>query len=364
VNIRRASAEYERWLGTHLRIVRSDLKLKHQRMAEAAFPFLRATFYRWAQLLPDQCPGLMNAEHVLGVGDLHVENFGTWRDAEGRLVWGVNDFDEACWLPFTNDLARLATSAMLAVAGRHLAVDGKRAADLILEGYSDALDAGGTPVVLAERHHALRLLATYRLHEAQQFWEKLQAFTTVRQPLRPGVGKLLSRALPERDLGYRVVHRVAGLGSLGRERFVAIAESQGGMVAREAKALAPSAWLWAEGRSSRKIRYQEALDAAVRCLDPFVAVKRRWLVRRLAPDCSRIDLAELPKERDEERLLHAMGWETANVHLGSRSPKRLRADLRRQPRHWLHDAATTLAEVVTKDWKEWKSLPRIGFPSS
>jgi len=32
---------------------------------------------------------------VLAVGDLHVENFGTWRDAEGRLIWGVNDFDES-----------------------------------------------------------------------------------------------------------------------------------------------------------------------------------------------------------------------------------------------------------------------------
>ena len=41
-------------------------------------------------------------EHVLfagalelSVGDLHVENFGTWRDSEGRLIWGINDFDEA-----------------------------------------------------------------------------------------------------------------------------------------------------------------------------------------------------------------------------------------------------------------------------
>jgi hypothetical protein len=24
---------------------------------------------------------------VLGVGDIHLENFGTWRDAEGRMVW-------------------------------------------------------------------------------------------------------------------------------------------------------------------------------------------------------------------------------------------------------------------------------------
>ena len=40
------------------------------------------------------------------MGDLHVENFGTWLDSRERLVWGMNDFDEACELPFTSDLVR------------------------------------------------------------------------------------------------------------------------------------------------------------------------------------------------------------------------------------------------------------------
>ena len=354
MNIRQASTGYEAWLRTHLRIIPRDLTLKHARMAEAPFPFLRATFYRWAQIFSECCPALINAERVQGVGDLHVENFGTWRDAEGRLVWGVNDFDEAHRLPFTNDLVRLATSATLAVAGGHLALEGKRAAELILEGYEDSLDQDGRPLVLAEHHPALRLMATYRLHDAEHFWEKLNAFPTVRSRAHSGVAKLLSRSLPDPDLAFRLVHRVAGLGSLGRERFVAITEFQGGMVAREAKALAPSACVWAEGRRSRKIRYQRVLDLAVRCRDPFVTVEGRWLVRRLAPDCSRIDLAALPKERDEERLLHAMGWETANVHLGSRSARRLRADLQRRPHHWLTNAASIMSEVVNKEWKAWQ----------
>ena len=51
---------------------------------------------------------------MLAVGDIHVENFGTWRDAEGRLVWGVNDFDEAARMPYAIDIVRLATSAVLA----------------------------------------------------------------------------------------------------------------------------------------------------------------------------------------------------------------------------------------------------------
>src|ERR1700744_961688 len=104
MNIAKSTRHYEAWLGTHTQLVEADLKLKHQRMAEGAFPFLRATFYRWMQLWPEICSTLDKAPKVLGVGDLHIENFGTWRDVEGRLVWGVNDFDEAAELPFTIDL--------------------------------------------------------------------------------------------------------------------------------------------------------------------------------------------------------------------------------------------------------------------
>jgi hypothetical protein len=161
--------------------------------------------------------------------------------------------------------------------------------------------------------------------------------------------------MPERDLHWRVVHRVAGLGSLGRERYVALAEWRGGSVAREAKALAPSACLWAEQRrGTAPIHYQEILDISVRCPDPFVRFRNKWIVRRLAPDCSRIELTALPKERDEMRLLHAMGWETANVHLGSRKARALLADLKKRPRGWLYEAARKMEKAVIADWLEWQ----------
>ncbi|MGW6458472.1 DUF2252 domain-containing protein [Streptomyces sp. NPDC055078] len=46
-------------------------------------------------------------------GDLHAENFGTYMDANGRLIFNVNDFDEAYVGPFTWDLQRLAASLAL-----------------------------------------------------------------------------------------------------------------------------------------------------------------------------------------------------------------------------------------------------------
>src|SRR5579883_363864 len=111
MKISKATARYENWLARHLTILEKDLELKHEAMRSAPFPFLRATYYRWAQVWPEICADAAHAPQVLAVGDLHVENFGTWRDIEGRLIWGVNDFDEAAPLPYTNDLVRLAASA-------------------------------------------------------------------------------------------------------------------------------------------------------------------------------------------------------------------------------------------------------------
>src|SRR5947209_3815812 len=125
-----ATAGYEAWLGQHLTILPDDLKTKHRAMRKDVFSFLRATFYRWAQVFPEVVPQVASAPRVLAVGDLHVENFGTWRDAEGRLVWGINDFDEGWRLPHTNDLVRLATSTLLSLC----ALRPKQACGAILAG--------------------------------------------------------------------------------------------------------------------------------------------------------------------------------------------------------------------------------------
>ena len=94
----------------------------------------------------------------------------------------------------------------------------------------------------------------------------------------------------------------------------------------------------------------------MRCPDPWWEVRRGWLVRRLAPDCSRIDIDELVHHRDLASLLHAMGAETANVHLGTpkKSRKRLRAALADLPADWLLTAAHDMHKACLKDWREFK----------
>src|ERR1700712_5403387 len=46
-------------------------------------------------------------------GDLHAENFGTYMNSSGVLVFNVNDFDEAYVGPFSWDLKRFAASVAL-----------------------------------------------------------------------------------------------------------------------------------------------------------------------------------------------------------------------------------------------------------
>jgi len=272
MNIRQATRQYETWLATHLRVVRSDLDAKHQLMAQDAFSFLRATFYRWMQLFPALCPKPAGAPMLLAVGDLHVENYGTWRDAEGRLVWGINDFDEAFPLPYTIDLVRLATSAWLAIKLGHLSVAPADACAAILAGYTKGLADGGEPFVLAEKRALLREAVTSRERDPVLFWKKFSALPAIK-PVPTKVRLLLERAMPERELAFRVAHRRAGLGSLGRQRFTAIADWCGGKIAREAKALLPSACAWAAGSSNHEIYYSQIISTAVRTPDPFLAVQ-------------------------------------------------------------------------------------------
>lgn len=356
MNIAKANQKYETWLGQKIPLLAADLEHKHELMREAPFPFLRATFYRWAQMWPEVSPKSAAAPEVLGVGDLHVENFGTWRDIEGRLVWGINDFDEACWLPYTCDLVRLATSAHFAIAGDHLKMITRgKASKAILDGYRAALKAGGRVFVLAEHHPALRHMAVERLKQPELYWEKMQALKTLTEKIPSSAAKSLKRTMPDQKVKFRVVHRIAGLGSLGRLRFVALADWHGGSVAREAKELTTSAWLWAHPSKRRaKIFYQEILDRSLRCPDPFAKLCGRWMLRRLAPDCSRIELASLPATHDAVKLLFAMGWETANVHLGSVKASVLSRDLAKRESGWLHKAAEEMFESTSRDWQAWK----------
>lgn len=357
MNIRQATTSYEKWVASCVPLDRRALAFKHKQMTLGLFPFLRSTFYRWIQIFREVAGDVATGPALLAVGDLHLENFGTWRDVEGRLVWGINDFDEVYRMPYTIDLVRLATSAHIAAQEERLNIRPRDASDAILEGYRDSLKEGGRPYVLAENHRWLRKIALNRLRDATLFWRKLERLpkSTVRLPR--DVESQLRRLLPDHSLPCEKKERLAGLGSLGHRRVVLLGQWHGCYLAREAKELTPSACVWARGQSARgqRTRYGKILDVAVRVPDPFVHPYHGWLLRRLAPDCSRIELASLPASHDEKRLLYSMGWETANIHFGTpRAIPALRRDLARRRGNWLHKAAKAMLRATERDWREWR----------
>jgi hypothetical protein len=351
-----STAAYEAWLGSQVPLWGDDLAQKHGSMAAEPFAFLRATFYRWSERFPRACPEEAAAPAFLVLGDLHVENFGTWRDADGRLVWGVNDFDEVAVMPYTIDLVRLATSARLALRAGRIDRTAEQACDAILDGYTDGIEAGGRPLVLAENDRWLRRIATAKARDPVAFWAELDRLPALDAQLRPPLRRGLVRALPQAMTEFRLLRRRAGLGSLGRERVLALGPWRGASVAREVKSVAASAWTFAAGIPPEPGAARALLKDAIRCPDPWYLRGEDSVVRRLGPDCSRVRLSDMPDKRDDPRLLRAMGWETANIHLAHADAQELvRADLEARPTGWLVEASRRMMRSTMRDWKEWRA---------
>lgn len=96
---------------------------KFAKMSRAPHEFLRGAIGQWARdvgapggagYLASAYDGALVGDLAL-VGDPHLENLGTYRDAEGRLVVDFNDFDAAGYGPYHFDLRRLALSAHVAL---------------------------------------------------------------------------------------------------------------------------------------------------------------------------------------------------------------------------------------------------------
>ncbi len=352
--------EYEAWLQAVIPhpLVPDDLAYKHKLMSDRddPFAFFRATYPLWVKRWAADAGDHAEAPTVLAVGDIHLENFGTWRDADGRLCWGVNDFDECDDLPYTHDLVRLAASVRFAKRGGQLDVKLGAACDLILSGYRDTLTAKGTPFVLEEHHTELRTMAMAADREPGEFWDKMKKLL-----------KLPAADLPDDTRAVLAVDRPAGMtevalrprpkagvGSLGRPRFVALADWLGGWVCREAKATAPPATAWGLGTTAT-CRTAIAAASAIRSHDPFYRQVGGWVVRRLAPRASKIEL-DLLTDVDTDLLLTAMGAEVANVHLGTPlASEAVLADLDRRPDGWLRTAAKRFADDIEADREEWLS---------
>ena len=355
MNAAEATTAYENWLRTQLgAVLDDDLAVKHERMSESASRFLRGTYYLWlVRIAKEAPPELADAPQLSVVGDLHVENFGCWRDAEGRLAWGVNDFDELATLPYTFDLLRLCTSATIAVHEERLPLHERDVCAIVLDGYTGSLERGGEPFVAAERHAWLAALQSAKAADATAFWDRLNALPGFEGALPAKAQALLEAHSPGGDWQPALHRRTAGMGSLGHRRAVAVGSWQGGLAARELKELAPPASNWATKRAERPARPRAGPSWAP---DPLVSTAGGWQCRRLAPDCVKLELADYARGA-ERHLLHAMGFETANVHQRS-SPDAVaqaRAHAEKLGADALRAAVERLAATVEHDWRDWRT---------
>lgn len=366
---------YEKWLATQVPyVVCADIQRKHDEMATSPFVFLRATYYAWAKLWPAGPRELTDAPEVVSVGDLHLENFGTWRDNEGRLAWGINDFDEASMLPYTNDLVRLATSVALAYDDERIRTPAEELSHVFLTGYRDCLELGGRPVVFGEGQRRLQEhILSELIQDRKQKGEKKNGGKKAKKKAKhePGTAsevraaavpthceEALAGALPAGEGTVEIRPRVAGVGSLGRPRFVATKLWSGGPVMREAKARVASATAWARGPATKDSAdsFELLLRESIRSPDPFLHLSGRWVIRRLAADTDKmkLEVKSLPRTLELE-LAALMGAEVANVHLATRDKRKaILRDLKRRPRRWLVKAARDMAALIQEAYKAWR----------
>lgn len=264
-DIVQSTAEFESWLRTQISLRDDHLQAKHDKMAEQPFEFFRATFYRWCERWNDACTEWARAEAVVAVGDLHIQNFGSWR-AEEKIP---------------RQLATLLREALPSEA--------------VIE-----------------------------------FKE-----------MKPGVTK--------------------GLGSLGHDRFFSYAEHQGGPMAAEGKSVALLAAVWANGQTKGEFQMEKLLRAEARPFSPGTMIRNGWLIRPLMSDCGRIDLSLLNVDEDptavnldQDRLLTAMGFEVANLHLLSAPADRLKKAISEFRIPTFRKTTETMIDLLGTDYKAWR----------
>jgi Uncharacterized protein conserved in bacteria len=367
-DIVQSTADFESWLRTQINLRDDQLRVKHDKMAEQIFKFFRATFYRWCERWNDACTEWARAESVVAVGDLHIQNFGSWRDGRGRLIWSVNDHDEAATLSFAMDLVRLAASGELASAViPDCELTLSEICETVRDGYLAGLEGGGEPFVLERRHAWLLRLVRAVLKEPKRFWKAwLQQKTQpVAEEKVPGqLANLLREALPAgAEVEFREMKPgvTVGLGSLGRDRFFSYTEYQGGPIAAEGKSVALSAAVWANGQTKGELQMETLLRAAGRPYSPGTTIGHGWLIRPLMSDCGRIDLSLLNVEEDrtavnlnQDRLMAAMGFEVANLHLLSAPADRLKKAISEFRIPAFRKTTETMLDLLRTDFKAWR----------
>jgi uncharacterized protein (DUF2252 family) len=387
------------------------LRLKIARMVESPFAFFRGTFHLYARdLLEGAVESLRLDPGTAGeldlVGDIHSENFGTYKAADGLVHYDVNDFDETTHGRFDLDVFRLATSWFLAARDRGerledalpVALAGVRTyvemvQRLIKKGKDHGLDvcettpSGWGPVddLVRTSAAAKRTEFINKLTEKSNGQRRLLRswhYFNLPDELRAQALRLLEdyrRRQPEPAFAdfYKVddvCGRVSGIGSMGRLRYVVLVNGKDGKEARnvllEFKEAWPSAYDLQRqretddaarvGRAERVISVQRQSQAACSpYLNFAVDSGMSFQAREVGPHDARVDSKALKNAARLQAVAQAQASILARIHARAAA----RAIGVRNPLAEVDDAdafcqrvlAFVLAYdgVVTRDWKRF-----------
>src|SRR5712671_4660260 len=374
------------------------LRRKLDALASGPFPFFRGTFQLMAaDLIQERVPGAApSAPDGLVVGDLHLENFGTYRGASGELCFDVNDFDEVASGPLDLDLKRLCTSAMLLPGIEH----GPRlaAATLIAHAWADGVErlGGRFPIAVWGLDKAEGWLQQLLREKGRRTRADLVAkvapgkgrrrfgedgdppkFAHAAKPWPEMVGaalgeyddhlKQLKADRPGKDWELvDVAYRFKGIGSLGRFRFAVLLANGDDRMLLELKEAHPSAIEVARDPDAPVGQRARVQTASIRRMqgDPWPRVagthlgKFPALVREIEPEEEKLGAARFAAAVDEsghEQLsayAQQCGEVLARLHCRLNAPVML--DTAWNPAE-AAEAAVSFAEdyaaVVEADWR-------------
>jgi uncharacterized protein (DUF2252 family) len=368
------------------------LALKFKAMRADPLPFLRATCHLFYRRLPS-ARVLRRAPITWVCGDLHLENFGSYK-ADNRLVYfDVNDFDEALLAPCTWDLVRFLSSVLVGAESLHLRRgDALALCDLFLESYTEALRQGKAQWIERDTAHGVvRDLLDSLRNRARSAWldgrtdlkdkrrsirldgkRALPATDTQRQQIKKFMKAFAAQQSdPQFFKMLDVARRIAGTGSLGVRRYVILIQGKGspdGNYLLDLKEALPSSLI---GQSTAKQPGWSSEAERIACIQrrmqavstaflwPEKIGRRSYLLRGLQPAEDRIDLRGWNGElRRLQGVMKVMGHLTAWAQLrsGGRQGAAIADELidfgaRSKWRTRLQEVAKHCADQVQRDWK-------------
>jgi uncharacterized protein (DUF2252 family) len=118
------------------------VKLKYKAMSANVFSFYRGTCHLFYEDLA-KANALQNSPVTWICGDLHIENFGSFKGNNRQVYFDLNDFDEALLAPAAWEVVRMITSILIAFDDPAFKDDdAKKIAELFLNAYSSTIKNG------------------------------------------------------------------------------------------------------------------------------------------------------------------------------------------------------------------------------